>query len=496
MLLDQKIKIKWSNSNKNYYVSKGYPFTKIRDEFEIDVKDLSRGSKLSVEFICDYCKGKNQTSEKSKQKSYCNYLNSRKLTNRDSCNHPECRGSKISESQAISGIKNENVLGIKHPELVGEWSSKNLKSPFDYSFGDATIVWWNCSICKSEYDMKINSRTGQGIKCPYCAGRRVNHTNSLAALEPEIASEWHPSKNNNLSSHDVTRGSTKKVWWQCEKNHEWQDTVNYRTYSGRKCPYCFGRKVGADRALSTTHPDLIKELHPTMNVGFDPSKVYKGSGAKVWWICSKGHKWKTSIADRVRSKTNCPYCSNKKVCEENCLSTVDPNLAEEWNYDKNRKLTPQDVTHKSKKNVWWKCKVCNHSWKSTILNRSYGNGCPQCKESKGEKKIREILEFFNIIYKNQYKFNDLRGKGSRPLKFDFAIFNKNKRLEFLLEYDGEFHFNKVYKDDNYQILKEHDERKNKYCKKKNISLLRIPYWEFNSIEKILNNKLKDCDLIR
>jgi len=78
------------------------------------------------------------------------------------------------------------------------------------------------------------------------------------------------------------------------------------------------------------------------NKGLDPQKITQGSGKYAWWKCKKGHSWEASIKNRSNGRS-CPYCSNKKACEDNCLNTVNPELAKEWHPTKNGKLTPYNV---------------------------------------------------------------------------------------------------------------------------------------------------------
>ena len=66
---------------------------------------------------------------------------------------------------------------------------------------------------------------------------RVSDINNLEAVFPEIAKEWHPDKND-LGPSEVTAGSSKKVWWLCEKGHEWKCRVSQRTRQGTGCPGC------------------------------------------------------------------------------------------------------------------------------------------------------------------------------------------------------------------------------------------------------------------
>ncbi|MCH5314701.1 MAG: zinc-ribbon domain-containing protein, partial [Eubacterium sp.] len=106
---------------------------------------------------------------------------------------------------------------------------------------------------------------------------------------------------------------------------------------------------------------------------------------KVWWKCCKGHEWQATISDRNNGR-GCPYCSGKKSLKGyNDLQTVNPTLANEWNYEKNNGLTPVDVTPGSNKKVWWKCQR-GHEWQAIICNRNRGNSCPVCRKIKTESK--------------------------------------------------------------------------------------------------------------
>jgi DNA-directed RNA polymerase subunit RPC12/RpoP len=135
--------------------------------------------------------------------------------------------------------------------------------------------------------------------------------------------------------------------------------------------------------LQTLNPNLSNEWNYKKNIGLTPADVSHGSSRKVWWQCSKGHEWQTTIAHRSKGQ-NCPYCSNKKVLSGyNDLKTVNPSLSNEWNYDKNGGLTPMDVLPNTHKQVWWKCSK-GHEWQATVAHRNNGTGCPYCS---GRKKL-------------------------------------------------------------------------------------------------------------
>ncbi|MBE7011949.1 MAG: hypothetical protein E7415_04685 [Ruminococcaceae bacterium] len=204
---------------------------------------------------------------------------------------------------------------------------------------------------------------------------------SFLFSNPEIANEWNYEKNGNLRPEHFTMNSNKKVWWKCSKGHEWQATINSRN-KGNGCPYCSSRyAIKGENDLQTVNPTLSKEWDFEKNKGLSPWDVSPNSNKKVWWKCSKGHKWQATISDRNSGK-GCPYCSGRYAVKgETDLQTVNPTLSKEWDYEKNDGLTPMDVLPNSSKKVWWKCSK-GHEWQAIVSNRNKGSGCPYCSGRK------------------------------------------------------------------------------------------------------------------
>ena len=276
----------------------------------------------------------------------------------------------------------KNSLAFLYPDLVEDWHpTKNGQlRPENFRSGSHKKVWWRCSK-GHEWESTVKNRT-RGSGCSYCCGKSViKGENDLATTDPKIAKEWHPTLNEHLTPQDVALKSNKKVWWQCEKGHEWEATVANRT-KGSGCAYCSGKKTLAGfNDLETTHPELVREWHPTLNNGLTPQQLTAGSGKKVWWKCSKGHEWDAIVNSRTNG-VGCPYCSNRKVLVGfNDLATTHPELAKQWDDSKNGDLTPQYVTAGSGKSGWWQCEK-GHGWKSAVRNRVNGSGCPECRKNK------------------------------------------------------------------------------------------------------------------
>jgi hypothetical protein len=277
----------------------------------------------------------------------------------------------------------ENMLDKASPQLVKEWHpTKNGDlRPNQVSIGSTKKVWWKCPQGDDhEWAVSPNSR-GKGGGCPVCSGRKVVKSNCLATTHPDIAEEWHPTKNGEKQPSKYTAGTLTRVWWKCSKgdDHEWEAQINNRK-NGNGCPYCVGNKASMTNSLKTTHPDLAKEWHPTKNRELTPNDVTIGMTRTVWWKCKKGedHEWNSPLNLRKRG-FGCPMCSGKRLVLSNCLATIDPELSEEWYGEKNGILTPYDVTKGSPKKIWWQCpKVDDHIYQSTISNRRRGLGCPIC----------------------------------------------------------------------------------------------------------------------
>lgn len=175
--------------------------------------------------------------------------------------------------------------------------------------------------------------------------------------------EWDTLNNLPLVPEEVSLKSGKKVWWKCIEGHEWQARVVDRT-NGNGCPYCSGKRavVGVND-LATLNPTIASEWNFDKNGENRPEQYCLHSGKKVWWRCKEGHEWQATIDSRTRQKGNgCPYCAGQRVIKgKNDLVTIAPELAEQWNYEKNGNLLPEDVCVSSGKKVWWKCSY-GHEW--------------------------------------------------------------------------------------------------------------------------------------
>jgi len=144
------------------------------------------------------------------------------------CNCPICAGRQV-------GIKTS--LAYLRPELSKEFiKSEHNKIPEDITEFSMENVYWECFICNHKWWSTVANRT-TGNGCPGCSGRDATDKNRLSIINSFASSEWHPTKNGDLTPNDVSYGSNKKVWWLCSKCFcEWNTTINSRNDTG--CPKC------------------------------------------------------------------------------------------------------------------------------------------------------------------------------------------------------------------------------------------------------------------
>ena len=130
-------------------------------------------------------------------------------------------------------------IASQFPELMPEWADE--RDPATILPNSHKYIKWCCPL-GHRYEAMPYARV-RGTGCPYCANRKVlPGFNDLASADPEVAAEWHPDLNGELTPSDVTRGNTKRVWWKCRFGHEWRATVYSRTRERKAgCPYCMGR---------------------------------------------------------------------------------------------------------------------------------------------------------------------------------------------------------------------------------------------------------------
>jgi very-short-patch-repair endonuclease len=304
-------------------------------------------------------------------------------------NRSQGNGCPICDSKRV--LIGFNDLGTINPKLAAEWHpTKNEGiTPESVTPGSNRKVWWICDL-SHEWETAVKNRS-KGHGCPYCSSNLVLvGYNDLKTLNPGLAAQWHPVLNQDVTPHDVTVSSQRKVWWICSLLHSWEAKVSSRTV-GNDCPYCSGNSVlRGFNDLATTNPTLAAEWHPRKNGTIIPQDVTAGSRKSVWWVCSLFHEWEALIINRSKGN-GCPYCSgNRVLIGFNDLKTIKPELISQWHPTKNGKLMPQDVTVSASKKVWWIC-VLSHEWEAKVASRSKGSGCSICDGKRVQIGFNDLM---------------------------------------------------------------------------------------------------------
>ncbi len=180
---------------------------------------------------------------------------------------PCCAGQKISIT---------NSLATRFPDLALEWSWE-LNAPLtpdDVTHGSNIERWWICDN-GPDHEWKAAPSTRRFRGCPFCAGKKVSVTNSLAMRFPKIAAEWDYGRNGKLTPDAVTSGANRSVFWICrEKGHRFKTHINWRTSDGSGCPECHVRPA------SHIEVALKFELSEFFKVDLKPGSKVKGVDEK------------------------------------------------------------------------------------------------------------------------------------------------------------------------------------------------------------------------
>ena len=435
-------------------------------------------------------------------------------------------------------LKNYNDLASLYPDLAKEWNYERNGSltPDMVTCGSHKKVWWiqydkspvTGDIIKLEWEASINNRIKKR-GCPQKAGVQIlKGYNDLASLYPDLAAEWNYERNGDLTPDMVTCGSSQKVWWiQYDKSPitgeimklEWMAPICIRVYKNIGCPIKAGKIALKNyNDLASLRPDLTSEWDYERNGDLTPDMVTCGSGQKVWWIQYDKSpitgemmklEWKASISNRALLGRGNPIKHGAIALKNyNDLASLRPDLASEWNYERNGNLSPDMVTCGCNKKVWWiqydKNPITNEivkfEWKTSInarANRNSGN--PYITKYKGEEYIKQYLQKNNISFNAQQKFSDLLGTGDGQLSYDFSILDE-KYGYVLVEYNGIQHYEAVEYfggEEQLKKQKEHDKRKHDYAKKHGYKLITVKYTydTYESVEEYLDKELKKLGVI-
>ena len=225
---------------------------------------------------------------------------------------PYCKNFKVSK---------DNNLKFLYPKIANMWNyKKNILKPEEVYSKSQIKFWWICSN-NHEFKKQVNLMVDQKGFCGGCGKkdgtfkRFLTKDNSLGFKYPELAKEWHPTKNGKLKPKDIIAGGNKKYWWKCSKgfDHEYQQSIYDKATTKRNksgCPFCAFKILCKTNTLAYMYPEVAAQWHPTKNGKLKPNKVTAhAQRIKPWWKCNKGHEWQALVSSRTVMGTGCKKCT-------------------------------------------------------------------------------------------------------------------------------------------------------------------------------------------
>lgn len=367
---------------------------------------------------------------------------------RNGCGCPECGKVKAKESSAKNKLENTGSLLETHPDIASEWDyEKNDITPDSISWHYSNKVHWICKK-GHEFQSQPNRRVRLGVGCPICAkegGTSFPEQSIyyyLNLIVPSVNRFLHKGIEIDVFIPSLLVGveydgnyyhNTEKSFAKEEKKNKSLSSDGIRLIRVKESDECkvvgdniytiptkdydyladvintILLKIGIekeididpirdkikileqyitnekDNSIVVKLPDIAKQWDYEKNGRIKPEFIRPYTNHKFWWKCGKGHSWEATVASRTNGN-GCPCCSGQVlVVGENDLQSQNPELAKEWNVEKNGDLTPSMITTRNGKKVWWKCSECGHEWKTTVAHRSEGKGCPICGRKKSDQ---------------------------------------------------------------------------------------------------------------
>ena len=367
-------------------------------------------------------------------------------------------GKKITNEEVKMKL---NSYGV---ELLSEYTGSNELMTMKCSCGEIFKKSW-----------KTMNRH-KFFKCNECVKKEQSIRNSIPY---EIAVKRVEEKGYKLlTPKEKYKKFNSKYEIECPNGHIYKQNLN-DLYMGHGCKKCASKRNSEKQRLNYEYvKDKINEF------GFKLlSNDYKNTDEKLKVKCNKCGEIFYPTFHNLQKGSGCPKCYDK-LRSTSCIIPYEERLeyVKAFGYDI---ITPKERYVNGAQKILLKCNH-GHIYETTLNDFNDGRRCSKCNQSKGEIRIKEYLKNNNINFIEQYKFDNCRAKRKLPFDFYLPLFN------ILIEYDGRQHY-EISKHfggiDAFIGTKVRDTIKNIYCNENNIKLIRIPYWNFNNIEIILNEKI-------
>ena len=269
-----------------------------------------------------------------------------------------------------------------------------------------------------------------------------------------------------------------KMKFLCECGDIFETTLASIQASNKQyCNKCSNKKM--HDKFAKTQEQFEKELHDKLGDKYVLLSRYINTNTKVLMKHLEcGNTWEVTPSSMLNQNTKCPFCcGNRKKTTTQFKKEVYELVGNEYD------VLSEYIN--AKKPILMRHNKCGNKWWVQPTNFLTYHSCVFCSpRSRGEDRISEILKKNNIQHEREKRFDGC--KNQKKLPFDFYLNN----LNVLIEYDGVQHFKPSFNEKEFKNIKVNDEIKNKFCEENNIKLIRIPYWEFENIETILEGVIK------
>ena len=353
-----------------------------------------------------------------------------------------------------------------------EWCKKNNhedilqnynrgKNPIPASgIGKATRkkVKWKCADPKhSSWLASPAAVTWKCSGCPTCHNRRIESgVNDILTLFPNVCKDWDFEKNT-IDVQSIAPGSNMEVWWKCSRcGREWKQSpagkINTKRIDVAGCADCRKNDTMTinqsleDWCVKNNRLDILEEYNRAENE-LPASRISKCTNKKVKWKCKKGHIWDSPPNNRTNPKKlrGCPVCGHRRlVSGVNDFGTLFPEIAKEWDYEKNYPKTPADVFPGNNTTwYWWKCDK-GHSYKAKLNNKtSLANQtkCPYCSNNKVLPGYNDLETWcrekgFDVLIREYSPDN--------PHKMSEILYGHDKKAKWICSVCGHHYSSNVY----------------------------------------------------
>ena len=315
----------------------------------------------------------------------------------------------------------------------------------------------------------------KGKRCPDC--QRVKNSKSRKKDFNIIKHSFEQEGYTLITKEEEYKNASTKLSYMCQKEHK--HSITWNSFNGgNRCPEC--AKESTRLKLKLDFSIIKQEIEKEGYILLSTDEDYINNTSKLKMICPEGHECKISWGNFKQGR-RCRECAVKdKAKKQRTDFSIIQKAFEKEGYILLSK--EEEYENKDSKLLY----LCNKGHKNITNWSNFNSGCrcPKCNSPKGERKIIKYLESNNISFihdKNIWNENDLRP--------DFYLPSYN----LVIEFDGIQHFEPVEHfggERNFKITQKRDRDKNEYCKKNNINILRIPYWEFDNIENIICQEIE------